>query len=91
MAAYLVTYDLNKPGQHHAAVLEEIKKSPGWAKLSESSYAISTTETASQLLARVRRHADPNDTIYVISLRKPWDGYGPKNVNEWLNNSLPSA
>ena len=42
MAALLVTYDLNSPGQRHADLLEFLKKTFAWAKLSESSYAIST-------------------------------------------------
>lgn len=45
MAALLITYDLNSPGQKHAKVLEKIKSFEGWARLSESSYAINTSST----------------------------------------------
>ncbi len=33
MAALLVTYDLNSPGQRHADLLEFLKKTFAWAKL----------------------------------------------------------
>lgn len=89
MGIYLVTYDLKKPGQHHAAVLAEVKKCPGWAKLSESSYVVSTSETPTVLLNRVRNVADTNDTIYVITVRRPHSGFGPPSVNEWLEKNLP--
>ena len=88
MSIYLVTYDLNKPGQHHAAVLEEIKKSAGWARLSESSYVVSTGDTPQALLARIRAVADANDTIYIITLKSPYSGFGPSTVNSWLESNL---
>lgn len=89
MNVFLVTYDLNAPGQHHNAVLSEVRKCPGWAKLSESSYAVSTDESAATLLARIRAVADANDTFYVISLTRPHSGFGPTKVNEWLEQNLP--
>ena len=88
MNVYLVTYDLNSPGQNYNDVVSEIKKCPGWAKLSESSFAVSTPDSASDLLNKVRRVADSNDTIYVISLRNPHSGFGPPKVNDWLKENL---
>jgi hypothetical protein len=35
-------------------------------------------------------HMDKNDQAYVVNLTKPWMGYGPKEVNEWLDQHLPS-
>jgi hypothetical protein len=88
MAVYLVTYDLHKPGNNYADILEQIKRSPGWAKLSESSYAISTQETVDIAYKRIHAKVDDNDTLYMITLRKPWNGRGPKNVNDWLDTHL---
>lgn len=88
MSVFLVTFDLSEPGQRRPAVLEEIKKSPGWAKLSSSAYAVTTAEFANQLLARIRKQAHPEDTIYVISLRKAWEGHGAEEVSEWLSTNL---
>ncbi len=87
MAVLLVTYDLKKPGQDYSALLDEIK-SYSWARLSESSYAIKTTETPDTVFDKLRPHVDQNDYIYVITLNNPRRGYGPEKVNEWLEENL---
>lgn len=87
MSVYLVTYDLNKSGQNYSGLYEEIKKY-SWAKLSESSYAIETNKSVETICTELRGCMDSNDTVYVISLTEPWTGYGPKDVNEWLQSRL---
>jgi hypothetical protein len=81
MAVYLVTYDLKKAGQNYSGLYEEIKKY-SWAKLSESSYAVET------VFSEMRKCLDSNDTMYIISLTQPWTGFGPKEVNDWLQARL---
>lgn len=87
MDVLLVTYDLNKPGQDYADLLKKIKSYP-WAKLSESSYAIYTDYTPQQIFDGLRPYLDPSDTLYVINMKKPYAGFGPKVVNEWLDSNL---
>jgi len=88
MAIYLITYDLNKETKR-PDILGEIKMTD-WAKLSESSYAIDTQETSSAVYNRLKKYIDDNDTLYVITLKKPYGGRGPQAVNDWLENRLPS-
>jgi hypothetical protein len=88
MAVLLVTYDLNKPDKDYSDVLKTIK-SYSWARLSESSYAISTNQTAQQAYDRISQYLDKNDVLYVINMKRPYAGYGPKDVNEWLESNLP--
>ena len=88
MAALLVTYDLNSPGQKHAKVLEKIKSFGGWARLSESSYAITTSLTPSQVYSQFENLINANDTIWIITLKKPYSGFGSKDIIDWLDNSL---
>jgi len=88
MAVLLVTYDLNKPGQDYNDFYKIIKSYP-YAKLSESSYAINTTDSPQTVVDRLRRYMDANDHLYVINLKRPYAGYGPKNVNDWLEQHLP--
>lgn len=87
MAVLLVTYDLNKPGKDYGDLLKTIK-SYSWARLSESSYAISTDSTPQTIYGTLQRYLDSNDTLYVITLKKPYAGVGPKDVNDWLANNL---
>lgn len=88
MPALLVTYDLNRPGKDYPDLLKAIKEY-SWAKLSESSYAISTSNSTSDVFNQLRAFIDSNDNIYVINLKRPHAGFGPPAVNDWLENHLP--
>lgn len=88
MGVYLVTYDLNNPGQKHTAVLKAIKEFPGWAKLSESSYGVETNLTSKQVFDHLSGYIDKNDTLLVISLSKPYFGQATKEVIDWLDGTL---
>jgi hypothetical protein len=88
MRSFLITYDLNRPGQDYSGLLKEIKGYGCWAKLSESSYAISTASTPDQVYSHLSQYLDESDTIYVIALHQPYCGRGPKAVNDWLEKFL---
>lgn len=87
MNIYLITYDLNSPGQNHTKVLEKIKQFD-WAKLSESSYAVKTNYNATQIYTLFSSLLDKNDNFYVIHLTRDFNGQGPNAVNEWLGKNL---
>ena len=89
MAVLLVTYDLNKPGKDYNDLLKAIK-SYAWAQLSESSYAIRTDHSSQQVFDKLNPYLDQNANLYVINLKKPYAGFGPQEVNAWLENSLTS-
>lgn len=87
MATYIITYDLNKEASR-PNIVGDIKKHDSWAKLSESSYAVSTSRTPKQIYDALAKHLDNNDNLYVITLSAPYYGRGPKEVNDWLANHL---
>jgi len=87
MAVLLVTYDLRKPGQDYDDLYKAIKSYP-WARLSESSYAVDTTEPPDTLFRELRNHMDSNDQLYIINLTRPYSGFGPQDVNNWLEQHL---
>jgi len=88
MPTYLVTYDLNKPGADYSDLLKKIKEFP-WARLSESSYAVNVNSTPEGLFNTLKPFLDQNDNLYVITLKRPYTGFGPKQVNDWLEQHLP--
>lgn len=89
MPCYIITYDLNKE-VNRPDIVGAIKKFEGWARLSESSYAVSTNLPPNAVFAILKPLLDANDNLYVISLRKPYCGFGPRDVNEWLEKNLPA-
>ena len=88
MAVLLVTYDLNRPGKDYPDLLKTIKEY-SWSKISESSYAINTTKSPIDVFNQLKPFVDKNDNLYVINLKRPYTGFGPKEVNEWLEQNLP--
>jgi hypothetical protein len=87
MSVLLVTYDLKKPGQDYTDFLAIIRKYP-YARLSESCYAIVTTEVPKDVYNKLYPHMDKNDQLYIITLQNPYWGLGPKEVNDWLIKNL---
>lgn len=87
MTIYNVSYDLYQGNKAHNYndLYEAIKASPGWAKLVESTWLVSTSETAVELRDRLSHHMDPQDRIVVMVANKPaaWRGM-PDKVSEWI-------
>jgi hypothetical protein len=90
MAAYCVSYDLKVPGKNYGPLYEELKKSPNWWHYLDSTWLISTRETAAQLAARLRRHIDGNDYVLVIEVRNNSDGWLPKEAWDWIKQFVPA-
>jgi CRISPR/Cas system-associated endoribonuclease Cas2 len=89
MSVLIITYDLNREqtGGDREGLLQYIK-THSWARLSESSYAVATDKAPATVVEEARRYLDKNDNIYVINLKKPYSGWGPKDVNDWLEGGL---
>lgn len=87
MSVLLVTYDLNRRGQNYGEVLDYIKQHP-WARVSESSYAIETRRSVGEVSGDLQQIMDKNDTVYVFSVGNLYSGYGPPEVNDWLEQRL---
>lgn len=87
MPIYLVTYDLNKETKR-PPIVEKVKEFD-WAQLSESSYAISTPLSADEVYKAFQPFLDDNDTFYAITLRGLYAGFGPEEVNQWLESHIP--
>lgn len=88
MTALLITYDLNKETTR-PNIVGAIKKYTSWAQLSESSYAVVTSNSPQVVYNDLNRFLDGNDQLYVINLRRPYFGQGLKEVNDWLEDNLP--
>ena len=88
MSVYCVSYDLNQAGQNYNALYDELKKSPGWCHPLDSTWLISTGETAQQLSDRLRRHLDNNDTLLVIGVTKKYAGWLTQDTWDWMRTDI---
>jgi CRISPR-associated endonuclease Cas2 len=89
MSVFLITYDLNKESDNRdrEGLLKKIREF-GYARLSESSYAVTTSLTASQVFDQVKPFLDKNDYLLVIPLYKPYRGFHLQQVIDWLDKYL---
>lgn len=71
----LVTYDLNKAGQNYEALIEEIKQLGAWAKVQQSVWYLHTSYSADEVLDRLSKVTDFNDSIFVANMNNAsWRG-----------------
>jgi len=88
MATYIINYDLIKEVKR-PPIVKLIKDTySSWAKLSESSYAVSTADSPETAYNRLAKLIDQNDKLLVVSLSNPYFGQHAPEVLEWLDNNL---
>jgi hypothetical protein len=87
MPSLLVTYDPARPERDYSDFLKHIERYSN-ARLSESSYAIITDKTPQAVCGELRRFVKKNGSLFVITLKQPYDGCGPSLTNDWLRKTL---
>lgn len=88
MAAYLVTYDLKKPGQDYKNLIDELKRSTWWHCL-ESTWLVIRSESMEDLSATLRKHIDQNDRLLIMHARRPVVGWLSQDCWDWINQNVP--
>ena len=85
MATYIISYDLQVPGQNYDALTALIKTYPKWAKLMQSTWSVATTQTSEQIRDHLKLALDGNDKLFVGELgTSAWYGLSSE-VSEWLH------
>lgn len=82
----LVTFELN-PGRNLAQVQSCIEQYDSM-RFAESSFAIRTNDPPEVVYQALERFLGKDDIVYVLSLGKPWFGYGYQAMNDWLHRHL---
>lgn len=86
MNLLLVTYDLKAPNRNYDSLYSSLKSQGAWWHHLESTWIISTNETAGSFSAKLRDVIDENDNIFIVDITsRPRDGWLPKKAWEWLN------
>jgi hypothetical protein len=89
MAMYIISYDLNSPGQRYSELHDEIKSLGAWWHHLTSTWLVDTTLSASQIRDRLKAKVDANDKILVLRAGATWATFGmPKSANDWLNQHV---
>ncbi|MDR3596518.1 hypothetical protein [Clostridium sp.] len=85
----LITYDLSQPERNYEDLLKKIKSYNTWARITESSYIIVSTEEPAKVKDELLRLLNDSDKIYVgvISAPAAWSGISD-SVSNWLQKYL---
>lgn len=90
MAAYLIGYDLNRPGQDYTDLIEAIKGLSGtWWHHLDSTWIVKHDGPATAIRDALTPLIDANDELVVVKLsgEGAWRGFAPKG-SAWLKTNL---
>ena len=87
MSVFLITYDLNKPGQDYKKILDVIK-SCDYIMLCESSYLVSI-ENLPEFIKEISETFDKSTDAYILPITNPISfEFGSQKAQDWLRSHL---
>ncbi|MCM1041905.1 MAG: hypothetical protein NC396_05710 [Bacteroides sp.] len=85
---YIIMYDLRAPGRNYEQLYQAIKSYGTWGKLTESSWAIVSDQTAENIRNFLFTFIDGNDRLMVIQSGKNAAWRNIRANNDWLKKNL---
>lgn len=91
MSVYLISYDLNKPGQDYSSLYEAIKNLGAWWHYLDSTWLVDTSLTSSQISNHLNSIIDKNDCLLIIRVTNDYAGWLPEKAWAWLRSHMRKA
>jgi len=90
MTLYMVSYDLNSPGQNYKSLYEKLESYPDILHPMESFWLISTTQTTQQIYENITQGIafDKNDRLLISKITNSKQGLLTKTEWEWINKRI---
>lgn len=85
---YIICYDLCTPGRDYDRLYSALKKYAHWGKLTDSTWAIVTSETYVQVRDNLKQFVDANDRLIVIRAGKKAAWTKVRASDEWVKNNI---
>jgi len=86
MPAYVVTYDLNRPGQKYAALIAELRRLNS-CYTQKSMWLVEVNQTPIQLRNALDTYLDQNDRLWVSQIFKgTWASFNMDDAALWLDD-----
>ena len=63
---YIISYDLSNLNRDYDAIIKAIKQYPTWGRLTDSTWAVVTEESATSIRDKLMEFIDVNDKLIVI-------------------------
>lgn len=88
MKTYLVSYDLNSPGQNYDNLINELCKYPGYCHVLKSQWFICSEGNSADVFNHLRKYIDKNDRLLISELTANHVGWLDQEAITWLNKSF---
>ena len=93
MNVYLITYDLNSPGQKYNCIKEKIENNFNWWKCLNNIFIIESSNSTAEIRDYLSSCIDSNDKLLVIKLAqgssRSWATFGlSTECTDWLKKAL---
>ena len=85
---YIISYDLNKPGQNYPELYKAIKTCGSWSHRLDSTWLVDSNLYAQSISDRITPHIDKNDYLLVFRLSKDHQGQLPQKTWDWINKHV---
>lgn len=91
MSVYLVSYDLNRPGQEYEALWSAIQSYPRCCHALKSQWFVCSDSSAEQICKHLRGFIDEDDFLFVSEVTADrQSGWLADDVAAWLKTQLLS-
>lgn len=84
---YIVTYQLGT-NPNETAIIKYLKDSDGWARITDTSWAIVTEQKATEIRDELKKHKGDGGRIFVIKSGKESAWSNVRGRNQWFKNNL---
>lgn len=89
MATYMIGYDLHRPEQDYARLIDALKEYGTWWHYLDSTWLVVTPQTAQQIRDNLRQFIDGDDELLVLRVKREaaWAGFS-QHASDWLKTHL---
>lgn len=87
MACYIISYDLRRD-RDYEALYKAIKSYDTWGHILESTWAIVTEKSATEIREYLRKFTDSDDGLFVVKSGSEAAWVNVICKNQWLKNNL---
>lgn len=90
MAVFVISYDLNKPGQHYTDLYDRIRSLGDWCHPVDSTWYVQSLKSALEITNHLLSVIDRNDSLIVskVDLRETAFYNLAKEIEQWLGNHI---
>jgi hypothetical protein len=88
MSVFCVSYDLKGINRDYTPLIRALQSKGKWWHFLESTWLISTDETAVDVWNRIYSTIDKKDVLLIIEVRNNVNGWLPKEAWDWIRENV---